>query len=55
MPAFTFSHTRDGSGVSFEPRIRILGKARLDDAAWTEMPEGGDPALRFFKAEVALP
>lgn len=55
VPAFTFSHTRDGSGVSFEPRIRILGKARLDDAAWTEMPEGDDPALRFFKAEVALP
>lgn len=55
VPAFTFSHTRDGSGVSFESRIRILGKARLDDAAWTEMPEGGDPALRFFKAEVALP
>ena len=55
VPAFTFSHTRDGSDVSFEPRIRILGKARLDDAAWTEMPEGGDPALRFFKAEVALP
>lgn len=55
VPAFTFSHTRDGSGVSFEPRIRILGKARLDDAAWTEMPEGGYPALRFFKAEVALP
>ena len=55
VPAFTFSHTRDGSGVSFEPRIRILGKAHLDDAAWTEMPEGGDPALRFFKAEVALP
>ena len=55
VPAFTFSHTRDGSGVSFEPRIRIQGKARLDDAAWTEMPEGGDPALRFFKAEVALP
>lgn len=55
VPAFTFSHTRDGSGVSFEPRIRILGKARLDDVAWTEMPEGGDPALRFFKAEVALP
>ncbi len=55
VPAFTFSHTRDGSGVSFEPRIRILGKARLDDAAWTEIPEGGDPALRFFKAEVALP
>lgn len=55
VPAFTFSHTRDGSGVSFEPRIRILGKARLDDAAWTEMPEGGDPAQRFFKAEVALP
>ena len=55
VPAFTFSHTRDGSGVSFEPRIRILGKARLDDAAWTEMPEGGDPALQFFKAEVALP
>ena len=55
VPAFTFSHTRDGSGVSFEPRIRIQGKARLDDAAWTEVPEGGDPALRFFKAEVALP
>ncbi len=54
-PVFTFNHTEDGSGTSFVPRIRTLGKARLEDADWTEVPVGGELAFRFFKAEVALP
>ena len=53
-PMFEFSHTRDGSGVSFEPRIRKLGKAALGDA-WQVVPSGGNPAFRFFTVEVALP
>ena len=53
-PMFEFSHTRDGSGVSFEPRIRKLGKAALGDA-WQVVPSGGNPAFRFFSVEVALP
>ena len=54
-PVFTFSHTEDGSGMSFVPRIRTLGKARLEDTDWTVVPAGGESAFRFFKAEVALP
>ena len=54
-PVFTFSHTADGSGNNFTPRIRTLGKASLGDAAWAEVPEGGDPSLRFFKVEVLMP
>ena len=53
-PMFEFSHTRDGSGVSFEPRIRKMGKAALGDA-WQVVPSGGNPAFRFFTVEVALP
>ena len=54
-PVFTFSHTEDGSGASFIPRIRTLGKARLEDTDWTVVPTGSESAFRFFKAEVALP
>ena len=53
-PMFEFSHTRDGSGVSFEPRIRRMGKAALGDA-WQEVPAGGNPAFRFFTVEVEPP
>ena len=53
-PMFEFSHTRDGLGVSFEPRIRRMGKAALGDA-WQEVPAGGNPAFRFFTVEVEPP
>ena len=53
-PVFTLSHTEDGSGVSFETRIRKLGKANLGDD-WAEVPAGGNPAFRFFKVCVELP
>ena len=53
-PVFTVSHTEDGSGVSFEPRIRKLGKTNLGDQ-WQEVPEGGDPSFRFFTVTVDLP
>ena len=53
-PMFEFSHTRDGSGVSFAPRIRRMGKAALGDA-WQEVPAGGTPAFRFFTVEVEPP
>ncbi len=54
-PIFTFSHTEDGSGSSLAPRIRTLGKARIEDADWSEVPDGNESAFRFFKAEVVLP
>ena len=53
-PMFEFSHTADGSGNSFVPRIRKLGKAELG-GAWQEVPAGGNPAFRFFTVEVELP
>ena len=53
-PVFTFSHEKDGSGNTFVPRIRRLGKERLTDG-WSDVPEGGNPAFRFFTVEVALP
>ena len=56
-PVITLSHTTDGSGNSFEPRIRTLGKANLSDALeeWREVPDGGDSSMRFFKVVVELP
>ena len=54
-PVFTFNHTEDGSGASFVPRIRILGKVRLEETEWAEVPDGGESAFRFFKAEVTRP
>ena len=53
-PMFEFSHTADGSGRSFEPRIYKVGKANLPDD-WSPVPDGGNPAFRFFKVVVELP
>jgi len=55
-PVITLNHTTDGSGNSFEPRIKTLGKAELSDAEeWREVPEKGDADMRFFKVTVDLP
>jgi len=53
-PVFELNHTTDGSGESFIPRIKKLGKADLKDN-WTEVPPGGDPSHRFFTVEVETP
>ena len=53
-PMFELSHTSDGGGVSFEPRIKKRGKANLGDP-WQDVPEGGNPLFRFFTVEVELP
>ena len=53
-PKFEFSHFADGSGNSFVPRIKPLGKEKLSDS-WQEVPPGGDPSFRFFTVEVELP
>ena len=54
-PVITLNHTTDGSGNSFVPRVKTLGKANLNDTDWIEVPESGDPSLRFFKVEVEKP
>ena len=54
VPMFEFSHTSDGSGNTFVPRIRKMGSA-TPTGPWQEVPVAGNPAYRFFKAEVALP
>ena len=54
VPKFEFSHSADGSGNSFMPRIKPLGKAKLSDS-WQDVPSGGDTSFRFFTVEVALP
>lgn len=56
-PVITLNHTEDGSGNSFLPRVKTLGKANLADSTeeWREVPEGGDPSMRFFKVEVEMP
>ena len=54
MPMFEFNHTTDGNGNSILPYIKPLGKANLKDA-WLHVPDGGNPAFRFFAAEVVLP
>ena len=51
---FEFSHSADGVGNSFMPRIKPLGKAKLSDS-WQDVPPGGDTSFRFFTVEVALP
>ena len=53
-PKFEFSHSADGSGNSFMPRIKPLGKENLYDS-WQEVPPGGNPTFRFFTVEVELP
>ena len=56
-PVITLNHTEDGSGNSFMPRVKTLGKANLADSdeEWREVPEDGDPAMRFFKVKVDMP
>ncbi len=54
VPLFEFNRTTNGSGVSFLPYVRPLGKADLADA-WRHVPEGGYPAFRFFAVEVVPP
>lgn len=54
-PVITLNHTEDGSGNSFLPRVKTLGKADLSDAEWQEVPEAGDSSMRFFKVEVEIP
>ena len=54
-PVITLNHTEDGSGNSFTPRVKTLGKENLSDAEWREVPESGDPTMRFFKVSVELP
>jgi hypothetical protein len=53
-PKFEFSHSVDGAGNSFVPRIKAKGKARLTDA-WSDVPDGGDMSFPFFTVEVELP
>lgn len=54
VPVFEFNSTTNGSGVSFLPYVKPLGKANLPDA-WLHVPEDGSPAFRFFAAEVVPP
>ena len=54
-PVITLNHTEDGSGNSFVPRVKTLGKANLNDSDWVEVPESGDPSMRFFKVDVEMP
>ena len=56
-PVITLNHTQDGSGNSFLPRVKTLGKTDLSDAAekWREVPEEGDLTMRFFKVSVEMP
>jgi hypothetical protein len=51
---FELSHSTDGAGNSFEPRIKVKGKAELADG-WSDVPEDGNSTFQFFTVEVALP
>lgn len=55
-PVITLNHTVDGSGNSFLPRAKTLGKSSLTgQEEWREVPEEGDPDMRFFKVAVEMP
>ena len=34
---------------------KLKGRAQLDAGEWQDVPEGGDPVMRFFRIEVELP
>ena len=51
---FEFSHSTDGAGNSFTPRIKAKGKAKLTDC-WSDVPAAGDPSFRFITVEIELP
>ena len=52
-PKFEFSHSTDGAGNSFVPRLKVKGKSKLTDG-WSDVPEGGSSAFRFFPVQVWL-
>ena len=54
VPKFEFSHSADGSGISYAARIKTKGKAKLTDT-WLDVLKGGDESFRFFTVEVELP
>ena len=54
-PVITLNHTKDGSGNSFESRIKTLGKAYLTDADWVDVTDKDQSAYRFFKVTVDMP
>ncbi len=54
-PEITLNHTKDGSGNSFEDRIKILGRAELNEGEWQEVSAEGNPEHRFFKVGVEMP
>ena len=51
----TLNHTEDGSGNSFEDRIRTLGKKTLIDAKWVDITDKDQSEYRFFKVTVEMP
>ena len=54
-PVITLNHTKDGSGNSFEPRIKTLGKANLTDSDWVDVTDKDQSPYRFFKVTVDMP
>ena len=54
-PVIKLNHTEDGSGNSFAARVRTLGKEKLTDAEWKEVPENGNPDFRCFTIGVDMP
>jgi hypothetical protein len=51
----TLNHTEDGSGNSFEDRIRTLGKKTLIDADWVDITDKDQSEYHFFKVSVEMP
>ncbi len=56
-PVIKLNHTEDGSGNSFADRVKTLGKEKLADPTeeWREVPDDGDPTMRFFTVGVEIP
>lgn len=54
-PVISLNHTKDGSGNSFEARVRTLGKTSLSDADWVDVTDKDQSTFRFFKVKVELP
>jgi len=54
-PVITLNHTTDGSGNTFESRIKTLGKESLSDADWVDLTDKDHSAYRFFKVSVEMP
>lgn len=54
-PEVELSHTKDGLGNSFEPRIKTLGKTSLSDTDWIDITDKDQSTYRFFKVDVEMP